>query len=302
MAKQPSSKKYKITTTPTTGAAENPTSLDSVCTCQSCNHGLARDCLKVRCVCCKDYNHSMVLDGIEGFPPTQNHNKNVDNSNQDTVEEKLVKVAAGKVTLEGNLVIPNEECKGIVLFAHGSGSGRHIPRNRYVAQVLQEAGLATLLIDLLTTEEESVDMWTRHLRFDIQLLAERLSNTTDWIIKNSYTRNLSIGYFGASTGAGAALVAASERPSLVKAVVSRGGRPDLAGEHTLLLVKAPTLLIVGANDEQVIDINREALKHLTNLQEKKLVIVPRATHLFEEPGTLEKVSELAVNWFVKYLF
>jgi dienelactone hydrolase len=302
MAKQPSSKKNKISTTPTTRPAENPTSLDSVCTCQTCDHGLARDCLKVRCICCKDYNHSMVLDGIEGFPPTQNHNKNVGNSNQDRVEEKLVKVAAGKVTLEGILVIPNEECKGIVLFAHGSGSGRHSPRNRYVAQVLQEAGLATLLIDLLTTEEESIDMWTRHLRLDIQLRAERLSNTTNWIIKNSDIKNLSIGYFGASTGAGAALVAASERPGLVKAIVSRGGRPDLAGEDALSLVKAPTLLIVGANDEQVIDINREALKHLTNLQEKELVIVPGATHLFEEPGTLENVSELAANWFVKYLF
>jgi dienelactone hydrolase len=244
----------------------------------------------------------MVLDGIEGFPPTQNQNKNVTNSNQDSVKQKLVKVVAGKVTLEGILVIPNEECKGIVLFAHGSGSGRHSPRNRYVAQVLQEAGLATLLIDLLTTEEESVDMWTRHLRFDIQLLAERLSNTTDWIIKNSDIKNLSIGYFGASTGAGAALVAASERPGLVKAIVSRGGRPDLAGEDALSLVKAPTLLIVGANDEQVIEINREALKQLTNLREKELVIVPGATHLFEEPGTLEKVSELAANWFVKYLF
>jgi dienelactone hydrolase len=244
----------------------------------------------------------MVLDGIEGFPPTQNQNKNVTNSNQDSVKQKLVKVVAGKVTLEGILVIPNEECKGIVLFAHGSGSGRHSPRNRYVAQVLQEAGLATLLIDLLTTEEESIDMWTRHLRLDIQLLAERLSNTTNWIIKNSDIKNLSIGYFGASTGAGAALVAASERPGLVKAIVSRGGRPDLAGEDALSLVKAPTLLIVGANDEQVIDINREALKHLTNLQEKELVIVPGATHLFEEPGTLENVSELAANWFVKYLF
>jgi len=187
------------------------------------------------------------------------------------------------------------------LFAHGSGSSRHSPRNRYVAKVLQEARLATLLIDLLTTEEESVDMWTRHLRFNIQLLAERLSNTTDWVIKNADTKNLSIGYFGASTGAGAALVAASERPRLVKAVVSRGGRPDLAGEDALSLVKAPTLLIVGGNDDQVIEINRQALKLLRSLQQKELVIVPGATHLFEEPGTLEKVSELAANWFVKYL-
>jgi putative phosphoribosyl transferase len=241
----------------------------------------------------------MVLDGIEGLPPTQ---ENVTNSNEDVIKEKLVKVAAGNVTLEGNLAVPNEECKGIVLFAHGSGSGRHSPRNRYVAKVLQEARLATLLIDLLTTEEESVDIWTRHLRFDIQLLAERLSNTTDWVIKNSDIKNLSIGYFGASTGAGAALVAASKHPRLVKAVVSRGGRPDLAGNDALPLVKAPTLLIVGGNDEEVIEINREALKNLRSLQEKELVIVPGATHLFEEPGTLEKVSELAANWFVKYLF
>ena len=197
----------------------------------------------------------MVLDGIEGFPPTQDQNKNKTNSNENGVKEKLVKVGAGKVTLEGNLAFPNEECKGIVLFAHGSGSGRHSPRNRYVAKVLQEARLATLLIDLLTTEEESVDMWTRHLRFDIQLLAGRLRNATDWIIKNSDTKNLSLGYFGASTGAGAALVAASECPGLVKAVVSRGGRPDLAGDDALSLVKAPTLLIVGGNDKQVIEIN-----------------------------------------------
>jgi putative phosphoribosyl transferase len=243
----------------------------------------------------------MVLDGIEGFPPTQDQNKDLTDSNEDTIKEKLVRVAAGKVILEGNLALPNEGCKGIVLFAHGSGSGRHSPRNRYVAKVLQEARLATLLIDLLTTEEESVDMWTRHLRFDIPLLAERLRDTTDWIIKNSDMENLNIGYFGASTGAGAALVAASERPALVKAVVSRGGRPDLAGHDALKLVKAPTLLIVGGNDEQVIEINREALNELTGLREKKLVIVPGATHLFEEPGTLEEVSELAANWFSRYL-
>jgi putative phosphoribosyl transferase len=253
---------------------------------------------KVKCIFVVKNGIIMLLDGIEGFPPTQN--KNVTNS-EDVVKEKSVKVAAGKVTLDGNLALPNEECKGIVLFAHGSGSSRHSPRNRYVAKVLQEARLATLLMDLLTAEEESVDMWTRHLRFDIQLLAERLSNTTDWVIKNSDTKNLSIGYFGASTGAGAALVAASERPGLVKAVVSRGGRPDLAGNDALLKVKAPTLLIVGGNDDQVLEINRQALKLLRSLQQKELVIVPGATHLFEEPGTLEKVSEFAANWFVKYL-
>ena len=260
----------------------------------------SRACRKVKCILVVKNIVIMLLDGIEGFPPRQN--KNVTNSNENVIKEKSVKVADGKVTLDGNLALPNEECKGIVLFAHGSGSSRHSPRNRYVAKVLQEARLATLLIDLLTAEEESVDMWTRHLRFDIRLLAERLSNTTDWVVKNSATKNLSIGYFGASTGAGAALVAASERPNLVKAVVSRGGRPDLAGIDALSKVKAPTLLIVGGNDEQVIEINRDALKLLRSLQQKELVIVPGATHLFEEPGTLEKVSEYAANWFVKYLF
>ncbi len=212
-------------------------------------------------------------------------------------EEREVRVSAGPVTLAGNLGVPHD-ARGIVLFAHGSGSGRHSPRNRYVAQTLREARLATLLIDLLTAEEEEVDLRTRHLRFDIGLLAERLAGATDWLAQNPDTLDLRVGYFGASTGAGAALVAAAERPGDIGAVVSRGGRPDLAGEN-LSRVWAPTLLIVGGNDVPVIGMNQEALAQLR--VEKKLEIVPGATHLFEEPGALEEVARLAAEWFVRYL-
>lgn len=212
-------------------------------------------------------------------------------------QESLVLVKAGSVSLEGNLTIP-QGAKGIVLFAHGSGSSRHSPRNRYVASVLQAAGLATLLIDLLTAEEEIIDMRTRHLRFDIDLLAKRLVGATDWLQQNPSTENLRIGYFGASTGAAAALVAAAERPEVVSAIVSRGGRPDLAGA-ALPRVKAPTLLIVGGYDYPVIEMNQSALAQLRT--EKQLVIVPRATHLFEEPGALEQVARLATQWFERYL-
>jgi putative phosphoribosyl transferase len=191
-----------------------------------------------------------------------------------------------------------EAARGIVLFAHGSGSSRHSPRNRYVAQTLQERGLATLLIDLLTPGEERQDTFTGHLRFNIALLAERLMGTSDWLAQNRDTQTLPIGYFGASTGAGAALVAASERPGKVSAVVSRGGRPDLAGS-ALSSVEAPTLLIVGGNDGPVIEMNRQALAKLRSI--KKLEIVLGATHLFEEPGTLEAVAGLASNWFERYL-
>src|ERR687886_2920551 len=213
------------------------------------------------------------------------------------VEERPVRVSADTVMLEGNLGVP-DSARGIVLFAHGSGSGRYSPRNRYVAKALREAGLATVLIDLLTPEEEEVDLRTRHLRFDIGLLAERLVGATDWLAQNPSTQNLAIGYFGASTGAGAALVAAAERPEVVGAVVSRGGRPDLAGP-SLSRVVAPTLLIVGGNDFPVIDMNQEALEKLHI--EKKLEIVPGATHLFEEPGALEEVARLAADWFARYL-
>jgi dienelactone hydrolase len=212
-------------------------------------------------------------------------------------EERLVRVAAGPVTLEGNLTLP-DGANGIVLFAHGSGSSRHSPRNRYVAQLLNEAKLATLLIDLLTSEEEAIDMRTAHLRFDIGLLAERLIAATDWLTQHPETRYLRIGYFGASTGAGAALVAAAERPDVVGAVVSRGGRPDLAGP-ALPRVRAPTLLIVGGDDFPVIELNRAALAQLRC--EKQLVIVPGATHLFEEPGALDTVAQLAREWFERYL-
>jgi dienelactone hydrolase len=212
-------------------------------------------------------------------------------------EERLVRVAAGRVMLEGNLSLP-EGTRGIVLFAHGSGSSRHSSRNRYVARLLNEAKLATLLVDLLTAEEEAVDLRTAHLRFDIGLLAERLVGATDWLARHPDTRHLRIGYFGASTGAAAALVAAAERPDAVGAVVSRGGRPDLAGP-ALPLVRAPTLLIVGGNDFQVIELNRAAFEQLRC--EKQLVIVPGAAHLFEESGALDEVARLAREWFERHL-
>ena len=212
-------------------------------------------------------------------------------------EERLVRVAVGPVTLEGNLSLP-ERARGIVLFAHGSGSSRHSPRNRYVARVLNEAKLATLLVDLLTPDEEAVDLRTAHLRFDIGLLAGRLVGVTDWLTQYPDTHELRIGYFGASTGAAAALVAAAPRPDAVGAIVSRGGRPDLAGP-ALARVRAPTLLIVGGNDFEVVELNRRAFALLRC--EKQLEIVPGATHLFEEPGALEEVARLAREWFERYL-
>ncbi len=194
----------------------------------------------------------------------------------------------------------------MVLFAHGSGSSRHSPRNRYVARVLQREGLGTLLFDLLTEEEEAVDERTGRLRFDIGLLATRLVGATDWLLQSLGHSNAGelprIGYFGASTGAAAALVAAAKRADVIRAVVSRGGRPDLAGEH-LYEVRAPTLLLVGENDKQVIRLNQDAYDKLTLLKndEKKLTIVTGATHLFEEPGTLEQVARFASGWFLCFL-
>jgi dienelactone hydrolase len=199
--------------------------------------------------------------------------------------------------LDGNLTLP-EESRAIVLFAHGSGSSRHSPRNRYVARLLNEAKLSTLLIDLLTLDEEVIDARTAQLRFDIGLLAERLVAATNWLTQFPDTKHLRIGYFGASTGAAAALAAAALRKDVVGAVVSRGGRPDLAGA-ALMLVQAPTLLIVGENDGQVIQLNREALAQLRC--EKQLMIVPGATHLFEEPGALDVVARLACDWFERHL-
>ncbi len=212
-------------------------------------------------------------------------------------QHHLVHVSTDSVTLEGVLDVP-QGAKGVVLFAHGSGSSRHSPRNRHVAQAFQEGGLATLLLDLLTPEEEQVDQVSAHLRFDIGLLAQRLAGATDWLLQHPETRHLRVGYFGASTGAAAALVAAVERPGAIAAIVSRGGRPDLAG-LALEGVRAPTLLIVGGLDYPVITMNQDALRHLH--VEKQLTIVPGATHLFEEPGTLEQVAQLALQWFARYL-
>lgn len=211
--------------------------------------------------------------------------------------EQLVYIRVEKVTLEGSLGVP-QGAPGVVLFAHGSGSSRHSSRNRYVARRLRQVGLATLLIDLLTPGEEAEDMEREHLRFDIGLLARRLVDAANWLRQNPATKDLAIGYFGASTGAAAALAAAAEYPEVVSAIVSRGGRPDLAAP-VLSQVKAPTLLIVGGHDFNVLTLNRDALTKLRS--EKELVIVSGATHLFEEPGALEEVSRLAANWFAKYL-
>ena len=213
------------------------------------------------------------------------------------VEEKEVTISVGKAVINGNLTVP-QGAKGIVLFAHGSGSSRFSPRNTRVAREINEAGIATLLIDLLTEAEEEIDESTGEFRFNIDLLAQRLVHATEWVKKNPDTESLSIGYFGASTGAAAALIAAAKLPEQVKAVVSRGGRPDLAGEH-LPNVKAPTLLIVGGDDTEVLELNRQASQQMTT--EKKIVVVPGATHLFEEPDKLEEVARLAISWFSKHL-
>jgi pimeloyl-ACP methyl ester carboxylesterase len=211
--------------------------------------------------------------------------------------ERTVRVSAGRVTLEGNLTIP-EAARGIVVFAHGSGSSRHSPRNRFVAGAMQAAGFATLLFDLLTVHEENYDTFTARLRFDIGLLAARLVGATDWLASRVETAQLGVGYFGSSTGAAAALVAATRRPDAVRTIVSRGGRPDLAGP-ALSLVRVPTLLIVGGDDLAVIDVNQEAMRRMRAPVE--LEIIPGATHLFEEPGTLEEVARYAATWFQHHL-
>jgi putative phosphoribosyl transferase len=208
-----------------------------------------------------------------------------------------IHIPAGPVTLEGELTIPHD-AKGLVLFAHGSGSSRHSPRNQFVAGVLQEAGIATLLFDLLTAEEEAEDQITGHLRFDIALLAQRLVHAVQAIETDPETQHLRIGFFGSSTGGGAALVAAAELGEQIGAVVSRGGRPDLAGQ-SLRSVIAPTLLIVGGEDHIVVQMNEQALRALRC--EKQLRLVAGATHLFEEPGTLDVAASLAANWFVQHL-
>jgi dienelactone hydrolase len=216
---------------------------------------------------------------------------------QNSISARAVQIPIGRVALNADLAIP-ESARGIVSFVHGSGSSRLSPRNRYVAQVLQQAGFATLLMDLLTEGEEALDARTTALRFDIGLLSRRLIMATNWLLHQPETASLTIGYFGASTGAAAALVAAAELPELIGAIVSRGGRPDLAGD-ALRHVVAPTLLIVGGNDPYVLGYNRKALTELQG--PKKLQIIPGATHLFEEKGALETVAQLAKDWFVAYL-
>jgi putative phosphoribosyl transferase len=208
-----------------------------------------------------------------------------------------MKIPIGTVVVEGTLTLM-PGTKGVVLFAHGSGSGRFSSRNQYVAKEFNRANIGTLLFDLLTKEEEEEDIVTAEYRFNIALLAKRLIGATEWLRKDPKTRKLSFGYFGASTGAAAALIAAAKLPTEIAAVVSRGGRPDLAGEY-LPGVVAPTLLLVGGLDTEVIELNQEALDQMT--AEKKLVIVPGATHLFEEPGTLEQVAKLSTEWFLRYL-
>ena len=211
--------------------------------------------------------------------------------------EADVQVDASHVSLEGTLGIP-QNATGLVLFAHGSGSSRFSSRNRFVAETLRQGGLATLLLDLLTSDEDSIDQITREYRFDVPRLAARLVGAIEWLDERQESRGLPFGVFGASTGGGAALIAAAERPDRVQAVVSRGGRPDLAGD-ALSVVRAPTLLIVGGDDEPVIELNRQAMSQMT--ADVRLEIVPGATHLFEEPGTLEIVARLARDWFTSHL-
>jgi dienelactone hydrolase len=219
--------------------------------------------------------------------------------NMTNIETRDVQILSTGVRLDGIVSIP-EDPHGIVLFVHGSGSSRYSPRNQYVAENLQEAGFSTLFFDLLTPEEEQVDQRTRHLRFDINLLARRTAGALEWLALQPFAYALKTGLFGASTGAAAALRAAAENPEKVDAVVSRGGRPDLAGE-ALPKVQAPTLMIVGAYDEVVRFLNEEALNQMQPRTRRELRIVPGATHLFEEPGTLEQVAQLASEWFKEHL-
>jgi dienelactone hydrolase len=219
--------------------------------------------------------------------------------NRTSTENRYIQILSAGVRLEGILSIP-EDPKGIVLFVHGSGSSRHSPRNQYVAQTLQEAGLATLLFDLLTPQEEEIDQHTHHMRFDINMLARRTVGAVEWLDLEPYARELKVGLFGSSTGAAAALITAADLPEKVDAVVSRGGRPDLA-DTALRKVRAPTLLLVGSNDEIVIELNQEALNRMQPGAEKKMIVVPGASHLFDEPGTLEYAARLAREWFAEHL-
>jgi len=214
------------------------------------------------------------------------------------MEKLAMLVKLGETELPADISLP-ERAAGLVVFAHGSGSSRHSPRNRHVAEVLNLGGIGTVLIDLLTEEEESVDVRTAELRFDIPFLSERLVRVTDWMHSQSGLRELPVGYFGASTGAAAALVAAAERPHAVRAIVSRGGRPDLTGT-ALQRVHAPVLFIVGSRDIVVLNFNHSAIDHLPLNTRRRLEVVPGATHLFEEPGALDRVASLALDWFHKY--
>lgn len=203
--------------------------------------------------------------------------------------------------IEGNLAMPKDS-RGLVIFAHGSGSGRHSPRNQYVSEILNNDGVSTLLLDLLTEEEEKVDSLTREHRFNIELLANRLTSVTDWLLKQENTKEKLLGYFGASTGAAAALIAADKRPDNISAIVSRGGRVDLSLKYsTLKSVNCPTLFIVGEKDKQVVELNKQVLDdHLEKVKNKKIVIIPGASHLFEEQGKLEEVAKKASGWFRCY--
>ena len=211
------------------------------------------------------------------------------------MEQVATLIRLGKLELAADISLP-DRATGLVLFAHGSGSSRHSPRNRHVADVLNRGSIGTVLTDLLTEEEEAVDIETAELRFDIALLGRRVAGITDWIGRQPGLKNQGLGYFGASTGAAAALVAAAERPKVVQAIVSRGGRPDLAGP-VLHGVLAPTLFIVGGDDPVVLDLNYAAMAQLPRQTEHKLEIIPGASHLFEEPGALDRVAALARNWF-----
>jgi putative phosphoribosyl transferase len=220
------------------------------------------------------------------------------NENQ-VIARRLVRISVEDVELEGNLDVP-QDAQGIVIFVHGSGSSRHSSRNQYVARALNRGKVGTLLFDLLTAEEEQIDLRTRHLRFDIDLLARRTTHTVDWLVDQDFAEGMNIGLFGSSTGAAAALIAAAERPAIVQAVVSRGGRPDLA-EEVLPNVVTPTLLIVGELDQPVIGMNRQAMEQMPGGTDVVLQIVPGASHLFEESGTLEQAARLARDWFIRCL-
>jgi putative phosphoribosyl transferase len=212
-------------------------------------------------------------------------------------QENDIRIPIDNLVLKGRLNLPGGS-KAVVLFAHGSGSGRFSPRNQYVAKEFNKAKIGTLLFDLLTSDEEEEDIATAEYRFNIGLLAERLIGATEWLKKDPLTNNCTYGYFGASTGAAAALIAAAKLPNDIGAVVSRGGRPDLAADY-LSQVVSPTLLLVGGEDTEVIELNKQAMDQMT--VEKKLIIIPGATHLFEEPGTLEEVAKFSKDWFVRYL-